>query len=164
MHRLGDRIGHYVVISSYDVYAAYEAAWFHRPYPHPLPIPETAPTAATRFLYGPEAGYDKVLVEEAARLTSLRYPALYGPKDTTPREWYYVRQALDRRPVVIAPNGGQAIFSRGYVENVERRGSPGQSAPGTPAVAGLPLRHGSLPHSTVPTAGHGTAAVAAAVW
>lgn len=127
MHCLGGRIAHYVVISSYDVYAAYEAAWFHRPYPHPLPIAEDAPKATVRFLYGREAGYDKALVEEAARratassgvrLTILRYPALYGPGDTTPREWYYVRQALDRRPVVIAPHGGQAIFSRGYLKNM----------------------------------------------
>jgi len=124
---LGGRIAHYLVISSYDVYAAYEAAWFRRPYPYPLPLPEDAPTATVRFLYGREAGYDKVLVEEAARraatesgvrLTILRYPALYGPGDTTPREWYYVRQVLDRRPVIIAPNGGQAIFSRGYLENM----------------------------------------------
>ncbi|MDR7426336.1 MAG: NAD-dependent epimerase/dehydratase family protein [Armatimonadota bacterium] len=127
MRHLGGRIAHYVVISSYDVYAAYEAAWFHRPYPHPLPIAEDAPPATVRHLYGREAGYDKVLVEEAARraaascgvrLTILRYPALYGPGDTTPREWYYVRQVLDRRPVVIAPNGGQALFSRGYLENM----------------------------------------------
>ncbi|MDQ7849503.1 MAG: NAD-dependent epimerase/dehydratase family protein, partial [Armatimonadota bacterium] len=127
MRHLGGRIAHYVVISSYDVYAAYEAAWFHRPYPHPLPIAEDAPPATVRRLYGREAGYDKVLVEEAARraaascgvrLTILRYPALYGPGDTTPREWYYVRQVLDRRPVVIAPNGGQALFSRGYLENM----------------------------------------------
>lgn len=127
MYVLGRRIAHYVVISSYDVYEAYEAAWFRRPYPHPLPISEDAPKAKVRFLYGKKVGYDKVLVEEAARraaasynvsLTIVRYPALYGPGDTTPREWYYVRQALDRRPVVIAPCGGQALFSRGYVENM----------------------------------------------
>ncbi len=127
MLHLGGRMAHYVVISSYDVYEAYEAAWFHRPYPHPLPIAEDAPKAAVRFLYGREAGYDKVLVEEAARraaashgvrLTVLRYPALYGPGDATPREWYYVRQVLDRRPVIIAPGGGQALFSRGYLENM----------------------------------------------
>ena len=127
MRCLGGRIAHYVVISSYDVYAAYEAAWFHRPYAHPIPIPEDAPKATVRFPYGREGGYDKCLMEEAARraateigvrVTMLRYPAIYGPGDTTPREWYYVRQALDGRRIVLAPNGGQAVFSRGYLENM----------------------------------------------
>lgn len=121
------RIFQYVVISSYDVYAAYEAAWFHRPYREPLPIAEDAPKATTRHLYGTQAGYDKGLLEEAALrardeegfpVTVIRYPALYGPGDTTPREWYYVRQALDRRPAILAPDGGQAIFSRGFLENM----------------------------------------------
>lgn len=121
------RIVQYVVISSYDVYAAYEAAWFHRPYREPLPIGEDAPKATTRFLYGMQAGYDKGLLEDAAGrawaeegfpVTIVRYPALYGPGDTTPREWYYVRQALDGRAAILAPNGGQAIFSRGFLENM----------------------------------------------
>src|SRR3990172_3080603 len=80
-----------------------------------------------RFPYGREGGYDKCLMEEAARraateigvrVTMLRYPAIYGPGDTTPREWYYVRQALDGRRIVLPPNGGQAVFSRGYLENM----------------------------------------------
>lgn len=121
------RIAQYVVISSYDVYAAYEAAWFHRPYREPLPIREDAPKATARYLYGPKAGYDKGLLEDAAAhawadegfpVTVVRYPALYGPGDVTPREWYYVRQVLDRRPAILAPDGGQAIFSRGFLENM----------------------------------------------
>lgn len=121
------RVGQYIVISSYDVYAAYEAAWFHRPYREPLPIREDAPKATVRYLYGPKVGYDKGLLEEAAArawaeegfpVTVIRYPALYGPGDVTPREWYYVRQALDRRPAILAPDGGQAIFSRGFLENM----------------------------------------------
>ncbi|MCL6650143.1 MAG: hypothetical protein K6U89_17670, partial [Chloroflexi bacterium] len=87
---------------------------------------------SVRDVVHPETGEvlvpaDREIDEEAARratassgvrLTILRYPALYGPGDTTPREWYYVRQVLDRRPVVIAPNGGQSLFSRGYLENM----------------------------------------------
>jgi len=121
------RIQHYICISSYEVYAAFEAAWRHIPSPQPVPIPEEAPKRRELHLYGRERRYDKLLVEKEVMethergdfaITILRWPALYGPRDTTPREWYYVKQALDGRKQIAVPNGGQALFARGYFENM----------------------------------------------
>lgn len=121
------RVRQVVVISSYEVYRAFSDAWFRRPSMQAIPIPESAPLREEVFLYGTSHRYDKLLVEreliEAGRLrdfpyTIIRWPALYGPGDPTPREWYYVKQVLDRRPRVMLPAGGQSIFCRGYLENM----------------------------------------------
>jgi|Deesub1362A_J573_1020465.scaffolds.fasta_scaffold04973_4 nucleoside-diphosphate-sugar epimerase len=121
------RIGRYICISSYEVYEAFEAAWKHVPSAQPVPIPEEAPKRGELFLYGPDFHYDKLLVEKEAleahergdfAVTILRWPALYGPRDVTPREWYYVRQALDGRRQIPVPEGGQALFPRGYLRNM----------------------------------------------
>lgn len=121
------RIKRYVCISSYEVYEAFEAAWSRAFSSQPVPIPEDAPKRSQVDLYGRERRYDKVLMEKAvleanARgdfdVTILRWPALYGPRDTTPREWYYVKQALDGRKRIPVANGGLSLFSRGYLENM----------------------------------------------
>jgi len=121
------RIRRYICISSYEVYAAFEAAWKHLPSYQPVPIPEEAPKRKELHLYGQERRYDKLLVEQEAlaahergdfAVTLLRWPALYGPRDETPREWYYVQQVLAGRRQIPVPDGGQALFPRGYLENM----------------------------------------------
>jgi len=121
------RLRRYVVISSYEVYAAFEAAWTRQTSLQPVPIPETAPSRQSSIVYAQTPSYEKIPMEQAAlqayrlgRLpcTIVRYPALYGPRDVTPREWYYVRQALDRRPWIGVGGGGQSLFSRGYLPNM----------------------------------------------
>ena len=121
------RIQRYICISSYEVYEAFEAAWNHTPSYQPVPIPEDAPKRKQLHLYGHERRYDKIVVEKEAMdaqergdfsVTVLRWPALYGRRDTTPRAWYYVKQALDGRKQIAVPNGGQALFPRGYFENM----------------------------------------------
>ncbi|MGQ9478034.1 MAG: NAD-dependent epimerase/dehydratase family protein [Candidatus Bipolaricaulia bacterium] len=90
-------------------------------------MPEEAPKRSELHLYGRERRYDKLLVEQAAlaayergdfSVTILRWPALYGPRDETPREWYYVKQVRDGRRQIPVPDGGQALFPRGYLENM----------------------------------------------
>lgn len=49
--------------------------------------------------------------------THLRYPLLYGPRQLVPREWPFVRRALDRRPVLVLPDGGLTLESACYGEN-----------------------------------------------
>jgi len=120
-----NRIRRYICISSYDVYQAYDDAWNHRSSSQPVPIPESAPKKKPSYLY--ESDYDKVPVEERVleaqnegyfSTTILRWPALYGPRDPTPRIWYYVRQALDGRRDIPIPNGGGTLFSKGYLQNM----------------------------------------------
>lgn len=47
----------------------------------------------------------------------LRYPMLYGPFQLIPREWPIVKRAIDRRPVLILPDGGLTLKAASYVEN-----------------------------------------------
>lgn len=121
------RIERYICISSFEIYDAFEAAWKHRPSLQPAPIPEDAPKRKDLHLYGDGLRYDKILVERETLhahdrgdfpTTILRWPALYGPRDETPREWYYVKQALDGRSQIAVPDGGQALYARGYFENM----------------------------------------------
>ncbi|MDH4209298.1 MAG: NAD-dependent epimerase/dehydratase family protein [Anaerolineae bacterium] len=121
------RLQRYICISSFEVYEAFEAAWKHIPSLQAVPIPEDAPKRKDIHLYGEGPRYDKILVERETSLahergdfptTILRWPALYGPRDETPREWYYVKQALDGRKWIAVPAGGQALYARGYFENM----------------------------------------------
>lgn len=121
------RIQRYICISTYHVYEAWEACWNRVSSSQPVPIPEDAPKRKHLYPYGKEARFDKILLEAEALqardrghfpVTILRWPALYGPRDTTPREWYYIAQALDGRRQIAVPNGGQALFPRGYFENM----------------------------------------------
>lgn len=127
----GGRISRYVCISSYEVYDAFEAAWDGRSSPQPTPIPEHAPKRKKLDLFEHKIDsfkhYDKILMETEVQAsqekgcfetTILRFPALYGPRDTTPRSWYYVKQALDGRCRIPVAAEGQALFSRGYLENM----------------------------------------------
>jgi len=121
------RIQRYICISTYHVYEAWEAAWKRIPSSQPVPIPEEAAKRKQLHPYGEQLRFDKLLVEAEALeaqkrgdfpVTILRWPALYGPRDTTPREWYYVKQALDGRRQIAVPDGGHALFARGYFENM----------------------------------------------
>lgn len=121
------RIQRYLVVSSYEVYDAFAAAWERRFSHQPVPIPEDAPLRAPGIVYGHSPDYEKIPMEQAALearhterfpCTIVRFPALYGPRDGTPREWYYVRQALDRRPWAAVAGLGQSLFTRGYLVNM----------------------------------------------
>jgi nucleoside-diphosphate-sugar epimerase len=47
----------------------------------------------------------------------LRYPMLYGPRQLLPREWPFIKRALDRRPRLVLADGGLTLKSAAYVEN-----------------------------------------------
>jgi nucleoside-diphosphate-sugar epimerase len=49
--------------------------------------------------------------------THFRYPYIYGPNQVLPREWTMVKRALDKRPNLIAPDGGLSIMTASFVEN-----------------------------------------------
>jgi len=50
--------------------------------------------------------------------TILRLPLVYGPRQLIPGEWSVVRRILDKRKRLILPDGGLAIESKGYSENM----------------------------------------------
>jgi nucleoside-diphosphate-sugar epimerase len=50
--------------------------------------------------------------------TLIRAGAIYGPGDLNSREWYFVKRALDRRPVVVLAHRGESRFQPTSVHNL----------------------------------------------
>jgi nucleoside-diphosphate-sugar epimerase len=130
--------GRLVVISSQDVYLAYDRLrrLVAGP-PESLPLSESARLRQRLYPYRGEefhsrssaAGwmddYDKILVERAAtgdpRLpaTILRLPRVYGPGDRQHRLYPYARRMADQRsPILLDQALGGWRWTRGYVADV----------------------------------------------
>ena len=91
----------------------------------PIPIPENAPLQTDpdldKFTYrGVEAEEAVMAAHQSGYYvaTHLRYPQIYGPRQAAPREWSIIRRILDGRRKLILADGGLAIASRGYAENL----------------------------------------------
>jgi nucleoside-diphosphate-sugar epimerase len=116
---LRDLYGSLVVISSAAVYAdesgrGWEGATGPDDFPqYRVPILERSPTVEPG-----QGGYASGKVElermllavEGLRTTVIRPGAIYGPGDQTPREWFFVKRALDGRRVVLLAYRGSSIF------------------------------------------------------
>ena len=109
---LAEPAGHYTVISTASVYADDQGRGFERRdagFPlYPDPIPETQP------LVPPGEGYSagKVALEAAlaGRAAILRPGAIHGIGARHPREWYFVKRALDGRAVLPLADAGRTVF------------------------------------------------------
>ncbi|MER8045504.1 NAD-dependent epimerase/dehydratase family protein [Streptomyces sp. NPDC094032] len=125
---LADRIGSAVVISSAAVYQDARGRNFDTQdepdgFPdYPLPIPETLGTVAPG-----DGSYStrKVALErellaagEKMPTTLLRATAVHGPYSPGPRELWFVKRALDGRPVRILAEGGRSVFHPVGVDNL----------------------------------------------
>lgn len=113
-----------VTISSEDVYRAYGRLHRTEPGPpDPIPLTEESPLRERLSIHG--EAYDKIAVERvmgsAPELpcTILRFPAVYGPRDTLHRFYPYLKRMDDGRPVILLEaEWADWRWSRGYVENV----------------------------------------------
>lgn len=90
-----------------------------------VPLPEDAPQVATEeeFRFGYLARISELAVLEHHEAgdyaaTHLRYPLIYGPRQLVPMEWRVVRRVLDGREIVVLPDDGHILFSRGYAVNM----------------------------------------------
>lgn len=120
-----DRVGAYTVISSCSVYCDDDGRTLDEAretgFPRfARPIAETQPTVAA----GP-ATYStrKVAMEEALASISrpvsiLRPGAIHGPGCNAPREWWFVKRALDRRAVVPVAYEGASHFHTTAAVNI----------------------------------------------
>ncbi len=115
----------FVMISSADVYAAFEAIEKREPALQPLPISEDSPVRTGPYPEYEGTDYDKIGAEQAAlrafhagRLPTVivRYPGVYGPGPV--REWYWVKRIRDGRRRIALPEGGLTIFHRGFTANL----------------------------------------------
>jgi nucleoside-diphosphate-sugar epimerase len=122
-----------VIISSCDVYCAYDRLW--KVFTNkliPMPLDETSTLRENFYPYRKimnsqpddwSYNYDKILVENTIRSysdinsTILRLPMVYGPGDYS-RIYPYLKRMDDNRPILLDENKSVWRFCRGYVEDV----------------------------------------------
>jgi nucleoside-diphosphate-sugar epimerase len=122
---LAGDVGSIVVISTAGVYV--DAAG--RPFPgtpdelpeFPVPIGEDQPTVAP----GPDSyptakiALERVLLDTSpAPVTVVRPGAIHGPGSGSPREWWPLKRALDRRPAIPLAFGGRSRFHTSSAVNL----------------------------------------------
>jgi nucleoside-diphosphate-sugar epimerase len=119
------RLERFVLISSGDVYAAFEAIERRQPSSQPIPIPEGASLRIGPYRPPHEPDYDKIGAERVALAAAeagmlpaaiMRLPAIYGPGAV--REWYWVKRVLDGRSRIALPDGGLNLFHRGFAASI----------------------------------------------
>ena len=108
-----------VLISSKAVYV--DAAGHHSNSPvkpdFGRPVREDQPTVAPGYGdYRSAEGYpagkvaaEQVLLDSGAPVTVLRPSKVHGPGSRQPREWVFVKRALDRRPVLFLARRGAGV-------------------------------------------------------
>jgi nucleoside-diphosphate-sugar epimerase len=105
LYALRNGIGSAVVVSSFMVYTDGVRTFNADPQAFPaLPVPvmETQPTIAPSddTYAGGKATVEQMLLAEAPfPVTVLRAGMIHGVNSSTPREWYFVKRALDRRRI-----------------------------------------------------------------
>jgi nucleoside-diphosphate-sugar epimerase len=122
-----------IVISSCDVYRAYDRLW--KVFTHELilmPLNEGSELRENFYPYRKmmasrpsdwSDNYEKILVENTIRAcpdissTILRLPMVYGPGDYS-RLYPYLKRMDDDRPILLDENKAQWHFCRGYVEDI----------------------------------------------
>ncbi|MEU0372157.1 NAD-dependent epimerase/dehydratase family protein [Streptomyces sp. NPDC006283] len=128
LRALADRVGSAVVVSSGAVYEddhgrSFDTQGLPDGFPHcPVPIPETQSTVAPGdSTYGTRKvalERDLLTAGDELPVTLLRAGAIHGPYCRTPRELYFVKRALDGRPVRVLAYGGLSRFHPVHVSNV----------------------------------------------
>lgn len=114
-----------VVLSSQDVYLAYQLLSHGGEGEQPVPISEDAAVRTLRYPYrgvfaGADDAYDKLDVEPAYLArggTVLRLPRVYGPHDGQRREEPLLRRVRAGR-AAIPVAAGTWLWSKGYVDEV----------------------------------------------
>jgi nucleoside-diphosphate-sugar epimerase len=132
-------VGAFVVISSVSVYrdalgrTLDEAAQTGFP-ELPDPIPETQPTVEP----GPATYSTRKIRLECHLLdhavppvTILRPCAIHGPGSRSPREWWFVKRALDQRPAIPLAYRGISRFHTASVANIAALARVVVAAPGS---------------------------------
>lgn len=161
-HRLTHTVGKLVVISSISVYAddagrTLDEAWTNRPPRFAFPIPENN----RRVAPGPETySTRKVALEDAVMALPIpsvivRPGAIYGIGSRSPREWWFIQQALaDRQRIPLAWNGASQ-FHPVAAENIAEIVRLAIAAPGSHVLNACDM--------TCPTAGEVGQAILAAM-
>lgn len=116
---LADGIGSTVMISTKAVYVDSAGSNVNSPTPprFPVPITENQSVMAPGIgdpMIGEGYGSHKVAAEQTVLdsglpVTVLRPSKIHGPGGSHPREWFFVKRCLDRRPAVLLADRGRGI-------------------------------------------------------
>lgn len=161
--RVGDRIGGLVVLSSLSVYAdeqgrSLDEALTPDEFPDlPVPVDEeqpTVPPGPATYSTRKAAMERRLLGQHRVPVTVLRPGAIHGPHTVHGREWFFVKRALDARPVVVLAHRGESRFHPTGVTNLAQAvlaaaRRPGQGVfnlvdPDCPTVAEIGRAVGAL--------------------
>lgn len=122
-----DDVGSVIAISTGSVYLGQNGSYFDvatsdSDFPDfPLPITEDCPTIDNdRATYGPrKAAMERRLLSRArAPVSILRPGAVHGPRSPKLREFYFMKRALDGRPLVVLSRNGACRFSTSSTANI----------------------------------------------
>jgi hypothetical protein len=75
----------------------------------PCHRPARTPTAGPGRLRGEQGAAERILLDSGAPVTVLRPEKVHGEGAATPREWVFVKRALDRRPAVFLARRGRGV-------------------------------------------------------
>jgi nucleoside-diphosphate-sugar epimerase len=141
---LADRIGSAVVVSSVSVYEDDKGRTFDTQaepdgvpeYPVPLTEDQRTIRPGETSYSTRKAGLERELLAVGDRLptTLLRAGAIHGPHCRTPRELYFVKRNLDRRPRRILAYGGRSRFHPASVTNIAELIRLAAARPGSRAL------------------------------
>lgn len=124
-----------VVVSSMDVYRAYDVLWKRENEIIPTPLTENSPLRQHLYPFRNMPNppfdrmedYEKILVEQVVigdpnlSGTIIRLPMVYGIKDFLHRFYVYLKRMEDSRPAILLEKSvARWRGSYGYVENVAR--------------------------------------------
>lgn len=92
----------------------------------PTPISEDNPTLPpgsidyrSREGYGPnKVAAERVLLDSGFPVSVLRPSKIHGAGSTNPREWFFVKRILDRRPALVLAQGGRNIDHTSAAANI----------------------------------------------
>jgi nucleoside-diphosphate-sugar epimerase len=113
---LRDLVRSTVVLSSGAVYVDAEGRGFEPPELPRLPVPvterqATATGAPTTYATKKAEIERRLLAQNDLPATILRAGTIYGPNTAFSREWYFVKRALDKRPMVVLADRGRSRFN-----------------------------------------------------
>lgn len=109
------RVGHYIMISTGNVYKLDRLPAPHREGDELEDDPQ--------FSYGFNKRQAEDVLFDAYQehgfpAVALRMPSIYGPWDYQAREWYFIKRLLDGRTRFLLPDAGLGVFHREYAGNI----------------------------------------------
>lgn len=115
------RTDRFIAVGGFVTYRGFLQPSDNFPSGLPVPIGEESALVASEA----EQRFSWLLVraEQAVMATHpnatlFRYPYVYGPYQVVPREWCIIRRLLDGRRHIVLPDGGLALITHGYAENL----------------------------------------------